>query len=246
MTPPQSNREDAPTPTLHQVTPVSKYLSLALFIILPFLGGWIGFELAPTRTIEKVIVIEKIIETEEPAAIANTPSNPPTETTDPLWPTYSHADLGFAFSYPPDWGAPEVAFETNITQTGTSSYRLLFPALSPSSPGLTMLMGSRSLTTNPPGRGPSFGDILAKETNVQKICSEYEACVAFTNPNNIEILNFQDYPFGYDEKAEIYVVENLSNTFGPLIISDTRIEAYAEIPDLKATVKKIVDSINVI
>jgi hypothetical protein len=46
---------------LHQVTPLSKFLAMVLFIIMPFLGGWIGYRYAP----EKVITIEQII-TKEP------------------------------------------------------------------------------------------------------------------------------------------------------------------------------------
>ena len=40
---------------LYQVTPFSKYLALALFVILPFLGGYIGYSYAP----EKVVEVEK-------------------------------------------------------------------------------------------------------------------------------------------------------------------------------------------
>lgn len=42
---------------LHQVTPLSKYLALTLFVILPFLGGWIGYTYAP----EKVVEVEKVV-----------------------------------------------------------------------------------------------------------------------------------------------------------------------------------------
>lgn len=42
---------------LHQVTPLSKYLALTLFILLPFLGGWVGYTYAPERVVE----VEKII-----------------------------------------------------------------------------------------------------------------------------------------------------------------------------------------
>ncbi len=42
---------------LHQVTPLSKYLALALFVILPFLGGWIGYSYAP----EKIVEIERVV-----------------------------------------------------------------------------------------------------------------------------------------------------------------------------------------
>ena len=44
--------------SLHQVTPLSKYLAMALFIILPFLGGWIGYTYAP----EKVVEVERVVE----------------------------------------------------------------------------------------------------------------------------------------------------------------------------------------
>lgn len=49
------------TSGLHTITPLSKYLAMALFIILPFLGGWIGYTYAP----EKIVEVEKIIEVEK-------------------------------------------------------------------------------------------------------------------------------------------------------------------------------------
>lgn len=46
---------------LHTVTPLSKYLALGLFIILPFLGGWIGYMYA----LEKIIEVETVVEVEK-------------------------------------------------------------------------------------------------------------------------------------------------------------------------------------
>ena len=43
---------------LKKVTPLSRYLSLALFVVLPFLGGWIGYTYAP----EKVVEVERKVE----------------------------------------------------------------------------------------------------------------------------------------------------------------------------------------
>ncbi len=37
--------------TLNQVTPLSKYLSLVLFIAMPFVGGWIGYTYAPAKVV---------------------------------------------------------------------------------------------------------------------------------------------------------------------------------------------------
>jgi hypothetical protein len=43
---------------LTTVTPLSKYLAMILFIILPFLGGWIGYYYA----LEKMLEVERLIE----------------------------------------------------------------------------------------------------------------------------------------------------------------------------------------
>ncbi len=45
----------------HKVTPLSKYLAMALFILLPFIGGWIGYQYAP----EKVVEVERVVGVEE-------------------------------------------------------------------------------------------------------------------------------------------------------------------------------------
>lgn len=45
---------------LNTVTPLSKYLAMALFIALPFVGGWVGYTFAP----EKVVEVERVVEVE--------------------------------------------------------------------------------------------------------------------------------------------------------------------------------------
>lgn len=42
---------------LNSVTPFSKFLTAVLFIILPFIGGWVGFSFAP----ERVVVVNKVV-----------------------------------------------------------------------------------------------------------------------------------------------------------------------------------------
>lgn len=44
---------------LHQVTPVSKYLAMALFISLPFVGGYVGYSLAPEKVVE--VTVERVV-----------------------------------------------------------------------------------------------------------------------------------------------------------------------------------------
>ncbi len=42
---------------LEEVTPVSKALAAIIFITIPFLGGWVGYQYAP----EKIVEMEKIV-----------------------------------------------------------------------------------------------------------------------------------------------------------------------------------------
>lgn len=56
--------------SLHTVTPLSKYLALLLFILLPFLGGWVGYTYAPVKVVEveKIVVEETKTQTQLPEA----------------------------------------------------------------------------------------------------------------------------------------------------------------------------------
>lgn len=44
---------------LHQVTPLSKYLAMVLFILMPFIGGYIGYAYAPEKVVERVVVMKE-------------------------------------------------------------------------------------------------------------------------------------------------------------------------------------------
>jgi hypothetical protein len=54
---PEINEVEGHLAPLKKVTPLSRYLALALFVILPFLGGWIGYTYAP----EKVMEVERVV-----------------------------------------------------------------------------------------------------------------------------------------------------------------------------------------
>ncbi len=55
---PQQNKVESVIAPLKNVTPLSKYLAMALFIILPFLGGWIGYTYVPEKVVEVPIYLE--------------------------------------------------------------------------------------------------------------------------------------------------------------------------------------------
>lgn len=44
-----------------EITPLSKYLAMVLFVILPFVGGWVGYSYAPVKTIEvEKVIVQKV------------------------------------------------------------------------------------------------------------------------------------------------------------------------------------------
>lgn len=73
MQPEQTPSEQAVSKfeNLHTVTPLSKYLAMTLFVLLPFLGGWVGYTFAPVKVVEveRVVEIERVVEKEVPAPI---------------------------------------------------------------------------------------------------------------------------------------------------------------------------------
>lgn len=57
--------------SLHQVTPLSKYLAMALFIILPFVGGYVGYQYAPEKVVEIIKEVEVIREVQNEVSDEN-------------------------------------------------------------------------------------------------------------------------------------------------------------------------------
>lgn len=57
---PESTQAEGRFAQLQKVTPLSKYLAMIIFIIMPFLGGWVGYTLMP----EKEVLVETVTEVE--------------------------------------------------------------------------------------------------------------------------------------------------------------------------------------
>lgn len=74
---PSNDEAEGSFAPLQKVTPLSKYLALTLFIIMPFIGGWIGYTFAPEKVVEVERVVIQEIEVEEKVDVqeAIMPSN---------------------------------------------------------------------------------------------------------------------------------------------------------------------------
>ena len=56
---PQKVQSESLIAPLNKVTPLSKYLALLLFVLMPFIGAYIGYTFAPVKVVE--VVREKIV-----------------------------------------------------------------------------------------------------------------------------------------------------------------------------------------
>lgn len=94
---------------LNTITPLSKYLAVALFIFLPFLGGWIGYTLAPERIVE----VQKVVVKEMPTDTSN-PNQPQQNVSESE--TITNDVFGFSFQKPAGWQL-EIKTEDNDWQS---------------------------------------------------------------------------------------------------------------------------------
>jgi hypothetical protein len=142
---PEINQIESRLAPLQKVTPLSKYLAMVLFIIMPFFGGWIGYRYAP----EKIVEVESLVngggvpdvvhENIYPKVISKSVVDSKTFTCDHVqlneislyayedWPVYSTSSVNVSFSYPPDQ-APNFE-EWKINEDGKSYLSLGYAPL---------------------------------------------------------------------------------------------------------------------
>ena len=72
---PETNQSEGHFAPLKKVTPLSKYLAMVIFIAMPFIGGWIGYQYAQ----QNIVVTEKSINTSIDIALTTDPVSESTE-----------------------------------------------------------------------------------------------------------------------------------------------------------------------
>ncbi len=173
---------------LNKVTPLSKYLAMALFVILPFIGGWVGYTLAPEKIVDSVVVreveVEKLVELPVPTneTVTNTK-------------TYEDSELGFAFDYPADWGEITTHNESGTCPQGyvadNCNQRYLIAK------GATFLSAeTRGHSDYPIGRGAFWGDNASNISSnyLSKCESNNKVCTVVTNNNGLSFAFYKGTP----------------------------------------------------
>ena len=131
---------------LYSITPFSKYFAMALFVILPFVGGWIGYTSAPEKIIEieKVVLIKEVDSTESVSNNLNTPN-------DGTLVKYENETLGVTFEYPSYWG--------EIVNIGSDTHIMLSFTNLTESPGDSHFLSAKSKINIDEARGGYWGDM---------------------------------------------------------------------------------------
>ena len=214
--------------SLHQVTPLSKYLALALFVILPFLGGWIGYTYAPEKVveIEKEVIREVVVEKEIEVTPQKNESSYSVETK-----TYRDAELGIAFEYPAVWGEVTIDDEAGICLPDYVADDCNFRTLLLENVYLGAIFLSaetKGHSDNPVGRGGFWGDLAGDiSSNNLSECDQELGCSTVTNSNSVTFaLHEADPPpeeMGY--QPERYYVYNPDNQYYGLVLSSHRLDS---------------------
>jgi len=194
--------------SLTKVTPLSKALAAIIFIVLPFVGLYIGYIYAP----EKVVEVERIVLNHE---ITNQTEQFITDSVNDesfYFLAYYQGNslktdlkefrdetLGISFSYPAAFGEIVVDREIGECPESFSSdpceqVYLKMDAVSPHKPDLRDSVGILSLETlghdaYPPGRGVGWTDIASSyDQNYIEACISDETCDVITNDKNLQIV----------------------------------------------------------
>lgn len=106
----ETTQVTAKTNPLFVVTPLSKYLALALFIILPFLGFWLGTVSAPFHSQDTIVISTQPVQNAENTQI-------PAENTA----MYTSKDGTFSIAYPAGKVVQPIPSKTIQIGGGTST-----------------------------------------------------------------------------------------------------------------------------
>lgn len=212
------------------MTPLSKYLAMALFIILPFIGGYVGYTFAPEKVVEveKVVTKEVMVEKEVESTSRENKSDYGVTTK-----TYRDNELGIAFDYPASWG--EITTENERGKCSASysaddcNFRnLLFEEMY--SAAIFLSAETKGHHDNPVGRGAFWGDYAGNITsNYLTECRQNQNCSVVENSNGVSLAMYDADPppeeIGY--QPERYYIYNPNSQYYGLVLSSHRLDGFS-------------------
>ena len=189
------------TAPLYRVTRLSKWLALALFLVLPFGGFWLGLQQSPT------VVVITIDETMPPESVAEIEPSVGLESTDADEPVasgrsgalreYVDPSTGIQFAYPVEWGVVRVGTEYGECPNHIPPEECMMRTYSVQDPAsgesAVFLVAATALHGQyPMPRGAFWGDFVHQiESAWRESCREQSNCSLVTTAAAIEVAHHQ-------------------------------------------------------
>jgi len=127
---PETNQTESIIGPLKKVTPVSKYLAMVLFVVLPFVGGWIGYMLAQEKLVQiqpfqsesTDVVRENFLNSSE---IVNTPQLTSLDSeTSITTQEFRNEFVGVSFHVPSEWNIQTSVDYSEVVNKEPFSFKL--------------------------------------------------------------------------------------------------------------------------
>lgn len=187
---------------LSRVTPVSKVLAAIIFIILPFVGAYVGYQLAP----EKVVEVENDIDTA--ISIDKEVLKMEDEIIDKSDQLKNFTDdvFGFSFKYPTEWGEVSVEVYNGVcakevlTPCQRRKYYFTGPDSSNNVRFMVAMNNTFSLHAGDGGDG-YWGMNAGNITNdYMDKCVSDESCKEITSNSGVKITSTYGLIYDYGEE----------------------------------------------
>lgn len=182
---------------VNQVTRVSKYLALTLFVILPFIGAYVGYKFGDNEQISNVDLIVTAVENKKD----NLDTSPNISQVDTNFDTknsetaifssidgqalFNDPELGISFTYPVSWGEIALNYEEDYCEN--KDQKCKFYTFAPSNDPVRIFLVAQTLNKPLIGRGAFWGDSmnysLKKETT--DLCRANDLCTVLTNSHSL-------------------------------------------------------------
>ena len=181
---------------VNQITPVSKYLALALFVMLPFVGAYVGYQLAPEKVVE--------VSTIKPASDTSKQNLTNIPEVKKLLSVFTDDKIGFQFSHPSEWGEVIVDVEKgtcpeNYSKDTCDFMVYKFSQINNLTDVMFLTIETQGHEMYPVGRGAFWGDEAGKiSSSYLDVCANSKECSVMENENTISFAKYRTVLPGYE------------------------------------------------
>jgi hypothetical protein len=233
---------------LNQVTPVSKVLAAIIFIMMPFLGAYVGYVYAP----EKVVEVEKIITVEknpdlhldvDTVSVSDSAFAQASTSLSGTMSIFHDDEVGISFSYPIEWESIVTNDETNNCEDASDT--CLFRTYAPANNPVAIFMAAQTESKPLSGRGGFWGDDTYRlNGDYLAECQDSAECQTYQTTSGLQFskitnLHTCEDGMGCEGPGDYYAIYQADTTFPKIVLASYRFVG----TDKDELLRKIVESV---